>query len=51
MTQVFSYGGAEIMHPEKGTCKVNKKRLKPYFRGEFDASKQAIHPSSLKIVP
>ena len=51
MTQVFSYGGVEIMHPEKGTCKVNTQRLKPYFRGEFDASKQAIHPSSLKIVP
>ena len=23
MTQVFPYGGVEIMHPKKGSCKVN----------------------------
>ena len=51
MTQVFPYGGGEIMHPEKGTFKVNTQRLKPYFGGEFHASKQAIHLSTPKIVP
>ena len=38
-TQVFPHRGAEIMHPEKGTFKVNTQRLKPYFGGEFHASK------------
>ena len=51
MTQVFPYGGAEIMHPEKGTFKVNTQQLKLYFGGEFHASKQAIHLSTPKIVP
>ena len=50
MTQVFPYGGAEIMHPEKESFKVNAQRLKPYFRGEFHASKQAINLSTPKIV-
>ena len=50
MTQVFSYGGVEIMHPEKGTFKVNTQRLKLYFGGKFHASKDAIHLSTLKIV-
>ena len=40
MTQVFPHGGAEIMHPEKGTFKVNIQRLKPYFGGEINANKQ-----------
>ena len=39
MTQVFSHGGAEVMHPEKGTFKVNTQRLKPYFGGEFHVNK------------
>ena len=51
MTQVFLYGGVKIMNPKIGTFKVNTQRLKPYFEGEFHASKQAIHPSILKIVP
>ena len=42
VTQVFSHGGAEIMHPEKGTFKVNKQRLKPYFGGEIHVNKQTI---------
>ena len=51
MTQVFPYGGAEIMHPEKGSFKVNAQRLKPYFGGEFHANKQAINMNTPKIVP
>ena len=51
VTQVFPYGGAEIMHPKKGPFKVNTQRLKPYFGGEFHASKKAIHSSTPKIVP
>ena len=39
MTQVFLNGGAEIIHPEKWSFKVNAQRLKPYFGGEFHASK------------
>ena len=35
VTQVFSYGGVEIMHQEKGSFKVNAQRLKPYFGGNF----------------
>ena len=42
MTQVFSHGGAEVMHPEKGTLKVITQRLKPYFRGEFHENKKTI---------
>ena len=41
-TQVFQHGGAEIMHPEKGTFKVNIQRLKPYFGGEINANKKTI---------
>ena len=51
MTQVFPYGGVEIMHPKKGNFKVNAQRLKPYFGGDFHASKQAINLSTLEIVP
>ena len=51
VTQVFPYGGAKIMHPEKGTFKVNTQRLKPYFGGEFHTSKQDIRLSTPKIVP
>ena len=51
VTQVFPYGGAENMHLEKGTFKVNTQRLKRYFGGEFHASKHAIHLSTKKIVP
>ena len=51
VVQVFPYGGFEILHPEKGQFKVNAQRLKPYFGGEFHASDQAIHMSTLEIVP
>ena len=51
VTQVFPYGGAEIMHPENGTFKFNTQQLKSYFGGEFHANKQTIHLSTPKIVP
>ena len=44
VTQVFPYGGAEIMHPQKGTFKVNTQRLKAYLGG-IVSCKQAGHPS------
>ena len=50
MTQVFPYGGAEIMHLENGTFKVNTQRLKPYFGGEIHASKQAIRLSTPETI-
>ena len=50
VTRVFPYGGAEIMHQEKVTFKVNTQRLKPYYEGEFHASKQAIRLSTSEIV-
>ena len=46
LTQVFPHGGGEIMHLEKGTFKVHIQWLRPYFGGEFHASKQAIHLST-----
>ena len=42
VTQVFPYGGAEIMHLDKGTFKVNTQRLKPYFGGNFHTNKQNV---------
>ena len=42
MTQVFPHGGAEIMHLEKGTFKVNTQWLKPYLGGEIHANSQTI---------
>ena len=51
MTQVFPQGGAEIMHLEKGTFKVNTQQLKPYFGGEIHANKQTIQLSVPKVVP
>ena len=38
------------MHAEKGSFKVNTQQLKPYFGGDFHASKQAINLSTLEIV-
>ena len=38
------------MHLEKGSFKVNAQRLKPYFGGDFHASKQAINLSTLGTV-
>ena len=51
VTQVFPHGGAEIMHPDKGTFKVNIQRLKPYFGGEIHANKQTIPLSVPKVLP
>ena len=51
VTQVFSHGGAEIMHLEKGTFKVNTQRLKPYFRGKIHANKQTIPLSVPEALP
>ena len=42
VTQVFPHGGAKIMHPEKGTFKVNIQRLKPYFEGEIITNNQIV---------
>ena len=42
VTKVFSHGGVEVTHPEKGTFKVNIQRLKSYFEGEFHADKYII---------
>ena len=39
VTKVFSHGGAEVTHPEKGTF---TQRLKPYYGGEFLTDKQII---------
>ena len=50
MTQVFPYGGAKIMHPDKWSFKFIAQRLKPYFGDEFHASKEAINLSTSKIV-
>ena len=42
VTKVFSHGGAEVTHPEKGTFTVTTQRLKPYYGGEFFADKKII---------
>ena len=42
VTKVFSHGGAEVSHPEKGTFTVASQRLKPYYGGEFLVEKQII---------
>ena len=42
VTKVFSHGGAEVTHPEKGTFTVTTQRLKPYNGGEFLTDKQII---------
>ena len=39
------------MHLEKGSFKVNSQRLKPYYGGEFHASKLDINLNTPKIVP
>ena len=50
VTHVFPHGRAEVMHPKKGTFKVNTQRLKPYFGGEFQATKQTIHLNTTREV-
>ena len=42
VTKVFSHGGAEVTHPQKGTFTVTTQRLKPYYGGEILADKQII---------
>ena len=42
VTKVFSHGGAEVSHPEKGTFTVATQRLEPYYGGEFLTDKQII---------
>ena len=42
VTKVFSHGGADVTHPEKGTFTVTTQRLKPYFGADFHAEKQII---------
>ena len=42
VTKVFSHGGAEVSHPEKGTFTVATQRLKPYYGGEFLTDKPII---------
>ena len=42
VTKVFSHGGAEVSHPEKGTFTVATQRLKPYCGGAFLVDKQII---------
>ena len=39
VTKVFSHGGAEVTHPEKGTFTVTTQWLKLYFGGDFHADK------------
>ena len=47
VTQVFPHRRVEVMHPEKGTFKVNGQRLKPYFKGGFNESKTPINLETL----
>ena len=42
VTKVFTHGGAEVTHPEKGTFTVTTQQLKPYYGGEFLTDKQII---------
>ena len=51
MTQIFPYGGVEIMLPEKGSFKVNAQRLKPYFGDDIHVSKHAINLSAPETMP
>ena len=34
ITKVWPHGAIEVIHPKKGTFKVNGQRLKPYIGGE-----------------
>ena len=50
VTKVFSHGGAEVSHPEKGTFIVATQRLKPYYGGEFLTDKQIIRLTAAEEV-
>ena len=39
ITQVFPYCSVELVHPKKGTFKVNGQRLKTYFGGQLEKCK------------
>ena len=51
VTQVFPHGGAEIMHPEKGTFNINTQWLNPYFGREIHANKQTIPLRVPEVLP
>ena len=50
VTKVFSHGGVEVSHPEKGTFTVATQRLKPYYGGEVLADKQVIPLTAAEAV-
>ena len=50
VTKVFSHGGAEVSHPEKGTFTVATQRLKPYYGGEVLADKHVIPLTAAEAV-
>ena len=50
VTKVFSHGGAEVSHPEKGTFTVAIQCLKPYYGGEVLADKQVIPLTAAEAV-
>ena len=50
VTKVFSHGGAEVSHPEKGTFTVATQRLKPYYGGEVLADKQVTPLTAAEAV-
>ena len=50
VTKVFSHGGAEVSHPEKGTFTVATQCLKPYYGGEFLTDKQIIPLTAVEEV-
>ena len=50
VTKVFSHGGAEVSHPEKGTFIVATQRLKPYYGGEFLTDKKIIRLTAAEEV-
>ena len=50
VTKVFSHGGAEVSHPEKGTFTVATQRLKPYYGGEVLADKKVTPLTAAEAV-
>ena len=51
VTQVFPYGGAEIMHPEKGTFKVKHEKVEAILRGRFPYKQATIQLSIPGVGP
>ena len=50
VTKVFSHGGAEVSHPEKGTFTFATQPLKPYYGGEVLADKQVTPLTAAEAV-